>query len=84
MLEGRIGSLDAPLRDGRRGEDLDVGEIPLASVVVFGLLILLANDAPLLACGGLEIGFECWVVDELERLVEGIAAFAPAGDRVGI
>ena len=81
---GEIGSLGALLSDGRCGVDLDVDELAAASVAVFGLLILLANDAPLLPCGGLEVDFECWVVDEPERLEEGVAALELAADREGI
>lgn len=58
--DGRVGSLDAWLKDGRRGLGFDVGELPPASVAVFGLLILLAKDAPLLACGRLEVAFVWW------------------------
>lgn len=65
--------------------DLDVGELPSASVAVLGLLILLAKDAPLRACGMLEVAFVCreelCVVEELERLDGGVPALAPAADR---
>lgn len=79
-----VASLGALLSDGRRGVDLDEDERLPASVAVFGLLILLANEAPLLACGGLEIDFDCWVVDEPERLDEEVAVLEPAADREGI
>lgn len=85
VFEGEgVGSLGALLIDGRRSVDLGVDKLPPASVDVFGLLILLANDAPPLACEGLEVDFECWVVDEPARLDEGVAALEPAADREGV
>ena len=85
VLDGGLGSLAALLRDGRRGIDLGVDDPPPVSVAVFGLLILLANEAPLLACGGLEVVFACWEaageVEALERLDDGAPALALAGDR---
>lgn len=51
--------LGALLRE-RCDMDLDVDGAPPASATVFGLLILLANDAPLLLCGRSEVVFARW------------------------
>lgn len=83
VSEERVASLGALFSDRRRGVDLGVVELPPASVV-FGLLILLANDAPFLACGALEVDFGCWVADEPERLDEGVGASELAAEREGV
>lgn len=55
---GEDGLLDALLRE-RCDMDLDVDGAPPASPAVFGLLILLANDAPLF-CGRSAVVFARW------------------------